>query len=180
MTMSLPRPAPPGCGKSTWAEKVTEGDSHGRAVRINRDDIRTVLAGDGYHSHGPNKKVEKQVTALRDQLISECLTSGKFDTVISDDTNLNRNTVRELYVLADKNGAEVSHQYFDVPVEEAVDGVDADDCVGGETASCAGATASDTGCAVGMVCCTVSTRFATSSALSGSGKRLSLPPPPPA
>ena len=108
----------PGSGKSTWAEKVTEGDSHGRAARINRDDIRTVLAGDEYHSRGPNKKVEKQVTALRDQLISECLTSGKFDTVISDDTNLNRNTVRELYVLADKNGAEVSHQYFDVPVEE--------------------------------------------------------------
>ena len=108
----------PGSGKSTWAEKVAEGDSHGRAARINRDDIRTVLAGDEYHSRGPNKKVEKQVTALRDQLISECLTSGKFDTVISDDTNLNRNTVRELYTLADKNGAEVSHQYFDVPVEE--------------------------------------------------------------
>ena len=66
----------PGSGKSTWAEKVANSDSHGRAVRINRDDIRTVLAGDGYHSRGPNKKVEKQVTALRDQLISECLTSG--------------------------------------------------------------------------------------------------------
>lgn len=105
----------PGSGKSTWA-----ADQHARDVNhvtvVNRDDIRTRLFGEQYHTRQPDTHSEQQVSRVQQQLIHDGLISHK--TVISDDTNLSPKAVSHLANQAQQCGAHVEQQYFDVSPAE--------------------------------------------------------------
>jgi predicted kinase len=96
----------PGSGKTTWAR------AQGGHVRVNRDDLRRMMHG------GPLLMgwSEKQVTLAQNAQVAALLRAGV--NVICDDTNLRRETVRELSRLAQECGAEVVIRDFtDVPLE---------------------------------------------------------------
>lgn len=73
----------PGCGKSTYAEKLVLEREAGTAVRINRDLLREMLHANRFSG----RKTESWVTTVRDMLITTAFSRGA-DLVISDDTNL--------------------------------------------------------------------------------------------
>lgn len=106
----------PGSGKSTTAKEMLMEHAPGETVRINRDNIRTAMFGAEYHKGNFPSKDEAQVTAVQVGLIEEALQKGK--SIIDDNTNLGMRTVQDLVALANKHGAEVRFNYFDVPVEE--------------------------------------------------------------
>lgn len=105
----------PGSGKSTEAEKERSRDPQ-NIIRSNRDDIRTTLFGQSYHSRGPVKKKEQQVSDVQHEIISKGLFLNK--KVIVDDTNLNPYRLKQLKALADKYNASFEQEYFNVSVEE--------------------------------------------------------------
>lgn len=105
----------PGSGKSTWAEKQVAEDPENR-IRVNRDDLRTELFGEKYHSGNFPKKSESQVSAEQEKRIKAGLAKGK--KVYVDDTNLNGKTVERLAIMARQYGAKISQKHFNVPVEE--------------------------------------------------------------
>lgn len=103
----------PAAGKTTRALAECP-----EAVRVNRDDIRTEVAGVRYHDGKPDKKVESTVTAIARERIIEALSAGR--DVVCDDTNLNPSRVQPLLELAYlRFGAEVEHIMVDVPVAVA-------------------------------------------------------------
>jgi len=100
----------PGSGKTTWAKQQK------RAVRVNRDDLRSMLhggrVGDGW--------AEAQVTVAQRAQIDALLRAGV--DVICDDTNLRPRSVRELAELAVAAGAVVKLEDFTgVPVDVCVE-----------------------------------------------------------
>ena len=105
----------PGSGKSTWAEEQVAQDPENR-LRVNRDDIRTELFGEKYHTGTFPQKSESQVTAVHQKRIQVALAKGKH--VYCDDTNLNPRFLGQLAKIARDYGAAFHQQYFDVPVDE--------------------------------------------------------------
>lgn len=117
----------PGSGKSTWAQeqvdKINAGG--GKAVRINRDDIREHMFGKDFYAIGPHEdqkkqkkeiqQKEQQVTALQQKLVDDALSSGK--TVYNDDTNLNSRFLPSIVQQAQKHNVSIEQEHFDVPVE---------------------------------------------------------------
>ena len=95
----------PGSGKTTWARGL-------RAVRVNRDDLRTMLHGRaGYQGWA-----ERQVTIAAYAQIEALLRAGV--DVVCDDTNLRHRTVRDLRDLAARAGAGFAvHDLTEVPLE---------------------------------------------------------------
>lgn len=106
----------PGSGKSTWAEGLVRSDP-ANTIRVNRDDIRTALFGESYHTGSFPAKDEAKVTEIEKHLLESNLKAGK--RVISDNTNLNKRTIRSLAILAQKHGASIKQEYFDVSIDEA-------------------------------------------------------------
>ena len=99
----------PGSGKTTWTRQQAG------AVRVNRDDLRSMLHG------GPLGLgwAEKQVTVAQRAQLEALLRAGV--NVICDDTNLRAKVVRELAELALRCGADVVYRDFtDVPVQVCV------------------------------------------------------------
>ena len=92
----------PASGKSTWAKEVIKDSS---TIRVNRDEIRTMIHNDIW-----NGKREKTTVVIRDAMIVAGLKAGK--NVISDDTNLSESVVRDLTRLAVENGAQVEFKDF--------------------------------------------------------------------
>lgn len=118
----------PGSGKSTWAQEQVDtinASGHGNAIRINRDDIREYLFGKDFyntdsirHKNQAKKEIqrrEQQVTDIQHKLTEEALAEGK--TVYNDDTNLNYRFLPSLVQQAQKHGAYIEQEHFDVPVE---------------------------------------------------------------
>lgn len=82
-----------GSGKTTWAKKfVAEDLSH--HVRVNRDDIRTMLHDSVYDV---TANTELKVITARDVLIKTYLSQGM--KVVCDDTNLKQSVVKDLVKL---------------------------------------------------------------------------------
>lgn len=109
----------PGSGKSTWAEEEVARirAAGGKAVRINRDDIRTRLFGEGYHKQKKfQQSDEQQVTDVQNQLIQEHLSKGFH--VLNDDTNLNQRFLSGHLLRAREHGVPLVQKHFDVPVDE--------------------------------------------------------------
>ena len=105
----------PASGKTTWATTWTAEDRAGR-VRVNRDDLRTMLDS-GEHIKGVT---EKRVMAVRDAAILDLLREG-FD-VVCDDTNLPQRVARDLGRLAEQAGADLEvHDFTDVPLETCLE-----------------------------------------------------------
>lgn len=87
----------PGSGKTTLAKEMCS-KSGGILWRVNRDDLRAEHPD--WVRHKFNKKVEKEVAASRDGLISRMLELGF--SVISDDTNLTDKHINHFKQLAEK------------------------------------------------------------------------------
>lgn len=111
----------PGSGKTTAAEKLLEQyrEQGFQAVRINRDDLRTTLFGEAYHTGSFPAVHEQEVTHLQHKLIHHALERGWL--VICDDTNLSSGTVRGLKRIAEKHGAKVTEIPVIVPLEVALE-----------------------------------------------------------
>lgn len=110
----------PGSGKSFWAtEQVRLGG--GLVVRVNRDEIRSMLHADEGHGDGRrwSKGREKLTEEVRDAIIRVALRRNL--QVICDDTNLSGKVVDHLRTIADEFGADLEFQDFtDVPLEECI------------------------------------------------------------
>lgn len=110
----------PGSGKSTHAHKYAQSEP--RAVVINRDDIRTELFGDSYHelqnklSKKERNEAESMVTETENARLEQAFRDGKI--VVSDNTNLNVNTVSSLVSRARKHNAGITQRHVNVPIEE--------------------------------------------------------------
>jgi predicted kinase len=100
-------------GKSTWAAKKVQEDPR-TYIRINRDDIRSLLFGytdetvADYYKRTDLRQLEKQVTRFEDSLIYDALELGK--TVIVDATHLKRNYLERF-------------KYWNVPVTLEIFGI---------------------------------------------------------
>lgn len=94
----------PASGKSTFSRQKVE-ESCGRMVRVNKDEIRSMLG---------EELIESLVVNIRDSVIKNALDKG-FDVIV-DDTNLN--PIHEISI-REKFGhvADVEVVYFDVPLE---------------------------------------------------------------
>src|ERR1700722_11175806 len=90
----------PASGKTTVAKAWVAEDPTNR-LRVNRDDLRQMMH-DGVYIKG---ETEQRVIKMRDKIIDEGLFSGI--DVISDDTILPNQTVKELLKLAYRCGADV-------------------------------------------------------------------------
>lgn len=105
----------PGSGKSTWAVAEVRRLGVGRAVRVNKDLLRTMLH-DGVWT---KNATEKQILKARDVLVSSFLETGV--DVIVDDTNLAPRHGARLEQLATAAGATfVVRDFTDVSVDECV------------------------------------------------------------
>jgi len=105
----------PGAGKSTITAQLLR--EYPDAVVVNRDDLRTAVAGAKYHNGSPDKKVESQVTVEADRMTVEALRAGK--TIINDNTNTNPKFLFKGIQQALNYGASVDIRTIDVPLAEA-------------------------------------------------------------
>lgn len=104
----------PGSGKSTLAMEILKKNPN--TVRINRDDIRTALFGEEYHSGKFPNKCERQAQNVETQLIREAL--RKKQNVVVDNTNLSVRALQPLVDFARAYKYDLKQIPVDVPVEE--------------------------------------------------------------
>lgn len=101
----------PGGGKSHLARQMVV-DSNMTMIRVNRDDLRTMLHVDVFH-----RKNEAVTVAARDSLVRLGLVAGR--DVIVDDTGFG-GALDKLRAIADEFGAEFIVIPVDTPVEVCV------------------------------------------------------------
>ena len=105
----------PGSGKSRRAAELVKKEP-GRWVRINRDDLRSMVVGPGNNPYGGNRNErEDLVRNLKSELTRQAIREG-FD-VILDDTHLVPMTVKKLHTLAASIG---DIKVIEVGVNESV------------------------------------------------------------
>lgn len=104
----------PASGKTTWAVQWVTKDT-GNRVRINRDDLRSMM-DDGRWIKGVT---EGRLLGARDAAVLALLRRGL--DVVCDDTNLPNYAVRALAKLARQAGAELEvHDFTDTPLETCI------------------------------------------------------------
>ncbi len=108
----------PGCGKSTWAEEQVLKAEPGKAVRVNRDLLRTMLNVDRFKG----SKTEQHVIRSRDSLIQEAM-RVETPLIISDDTNFHTPTCEERFrAICDAHGYTFEIKDFtDVPLKICIE-----------------------------------------------------------
>lgn len=108
----------PGSGKSTEAAALVQKEPK-RWVRINRDDLRSMVVGPGNNPHGDRDR-EDLVRNMKNELILQAFREG-YD-VILDDTHLVPSTVKKLHELAMSVGdVKVIEKGVNVPVETCIE-----------------------------------------------------------
>lgn len=108
----------PGSGKSTEAAALVKKEPK-RWVRINRDDLRSMVVGPGNNPHGDRER-EDLVRNMKNELIRQAFREG-YD-VILDDTHLVPSTVKKLHELAMFVGdVKVIEKGVNVPVETCIE-----------------------------------------------------------
>lgn len=108
----------PGCGKSTEAAALIKREPN-RWVRVNRDDLRSMVVGPGNNPHARNNDREELVRSMKEALMRQAFDAG-YD-VILDDTHLVPMTVKKLHAAA--------AAYGDVKVIERCINVDVKTCI---------------------------------------------------
>jgi len=108
----------PGSGKSTWATNAVKNLGISVA-RINNDDLVKMLWG-GMQPR--NQEASAMLHEARLNLLRFLLTQPHVETVIIDNTNLNKSTVRSLENLSNELGAwfTVKDDFLAVDVEECI------------------------------------------------------------
>lgn len=119
-TVIVPRGLP-ASGKSTWVLSMIEQDSNGEVVRINNDDLCTMLFGRPFV--GKNKHTAELLANLRIALLKQFLTDESITDIFIDNTNLNTRTVRELEKVTLQYGARfiVVDQFLEVPIDVCIE-----------------------------------------------------------
>lgn len=108
----------PASGKTTWARQQVDSRPAGQVVRINRDDLRSMMLPTDYAR--PDYRPETLITKIQHGPITALLADGV--DVIVDDTNLRSRAVRTLAEFAVRAGADwhLVDQFLEVPVEECI------------------------------------------------------------
>ena len=105
----------PASGKSTLTKMEVAAD-YNNVVRVNRDDIRTML----HESVWKGQETESVVVMMRDAMLRAAMKAKK-PVVISDDTNLDPKVVKQLAKIGEFFGYEVIVRDFDVPLKECIE-----------------------------------------------------------
>lgn len=108
----------PGCGKSTLAAQLIKREPK-RWMRINRDDLRSMIVGPGNNPHNGDKSQEDFIRSIKENLMRQAFDQG-YD-VILDDTHLVPTTLKKLHIAAES--------YGDVKVIEKAVNVDINVCI---------------------------------------------------
>jgi predicted kinase len=108
----------PASGKTTFAKKMVESRPTGEVIRLNRDELRTMMLPSYYRQ--PELLAEQIVTKIQHSQITHLLAAGV--DVVVDDTNLRMRTARTLAALAAKANAPwiCVDEFLNVPVEECI------------------------------------------------------------
>lgn len=108
----------PGSGKSTEAATLVKKEP-GRWIRVNRDDLRSMVVGPGNNPHG-RRDQEDLIRNLKNEIIRQAFREG-YD-VILDDTHLVPATVKKLHELAASVGdVKVIEKGVNVSVETCIE-----------------------------------------------------------
>lgn len=105
-------------GKSTQAANIVQHNPE-KYVRINRDDIKSLIWGlddqshFSYYDRNDLNRLEKEVTKYEEALIRKALLDGK--TVISDNTNLKLEYIRKF----EQFNVPIELEFFDITLKEA-------------------------------------------------------------
>jgi predicted kinase len=108
----------PGSGKSTLAAELIRKEPK-RWIRVNRDDLRSMVVGPGNNPHARDSDREELMRTFKEELVRKAFADG-YD-VILDDTHLVPMTVKKLHQLAASVG--------DVKVIEKGVNVDVKTCI---------------------------------------------------
>lgn len=104
----------PGSGKSTLAHKIAK---KANAIVVNMDSISAELFPDLEYQEAFTRERSAQVVEEHNRRTREALQEGR--NVVSDNTNLSRSAMNFLEEVASETGADVQHEYVDVPPEVA-------------------------------------------------------------
>lgn len=109
----------PGSGKSTWTRKVVDAYPPGAVVRINNDDLCTMLYGS---SRGGGENTGAFLHEVRKTLLENALANPDVRMVIIDNTNLAVANLNQTFKVANTLGATmtVDDRFLSVPVEECI------------------------------------------------------------
>lgn len=104
----------PASGKSTWAkQKVAE--ANGALVRVNLDDLRTMLDIDPAANDAATKELIKVMYSIHDQAILSAVAAGK--NVVVDNTHLNKTLPNRIKKLFDGDVNFMVADFTGVPME---------------------------------------------------------------
>jgi len=109
----------PGSGKSTWVDIYTGAPN---VARISNDDLAPMLYGKPKGQDVFSKESGATLHRLRIAMLTALLEDPAIDKVFIDNTNLSIRTVKSLYEVTRRAGAEfvVSDEFLSVPVEECI------------------------------------------------------------
>lgn len=118
-TVIVPRGLP-ASGKSTWVQEQVKGSVFGSAVRINNDDLSTMLFGSPWP--GEVSRRGALLAQAREGLLRTYLADEDILDIYVDNTNLVTKTVRGLERIAHEHGADfiVYDGFLNVDVEECI------------------------------------------------------------
>lgn len=103
----------PASGKSTWAkEQVRNGN--GSIVRVNRDDLRSMIDNSKWSRDREGHIIEIQCFIVMHYL-------GQNKTVIVDDTNFSKHSISKFKALAEKNTVEFEVKRFDTDLYTCIE-----------------------------------------------------------
>lgn len=109
----------PGSGKSTLAAELVRKEPK-RWIRVNRDDLRSMVVGPGNNPHARNDDREELVRGMKEALMRQAFDAG-YD-VILDDTHLVPMTVKKLHQAAAAYGdVKVIEKGVNVDVKTAIE-----------------------------------------------------------
>lgn len=107
----------PASGKSTWAKQMVNATA-GNIVRVNLDDIRSMMGFGHGTAMGFVKEMEEIAKRLQDEMIVRAVKLGK--DVVIDNTHLNKNMPNRYKKLFDGDVKFVVQDFTDVPVSECI------------------------------------------------------------
>jgi predicted kinase len=111
----------PASGKSTYAKELLNSLEEGTALRVNNDDLSTMLHGKSYTPGISDSRASQLLGKIRAEIIRNAFRLG-YELVIVDNTNLSPKTFKSLQRLAEDCGAEfeLDNSFLDVPIEECL------------------------------------------------------------
>lgn len=109
----------PGSGKSTFAKAHFDAYPSGTVIRINNDDLSTMLFGAPW---GSNPVAAELLASARIKLLEASLAQPLIKLIFVDNTNLQTSTVNTLAQVANNLGAKVivDDRFLSVDVEECI------------------------------------------------------------